>query len=468
MKNTRLAEKFFAFLCLAATASVGVYYMLVMATVVEYQSPYEGKYTNLLLAKKVTSPHGPFLSRNRGNMANGSRSGDIKDLRNSKFGYLVALKYYEQQTQAAKNFLQLQCLAKSYGMRVVEPFIHLSSISFPFSEISETKVPLRYSDLINMEYWNYQTKNYGYESVSKWEEFLDNAPRDVVIVCIHYRDPPLIPVPLPGHNYRVGCKETCYNKFNSSLTFLERHQFRLVRKVCANFAGYAGSVTDKSFENNIFGNLKHEQVTVLFNEFRGFFGLYRMQVLSSCGLKHSNMNMSITPSLRLVKEVRNYTTKNFKSRPYASILVRVEKLILHSHRNLTQCAEEVLVILQRLRKERNLSDYFLAMDVGRFGSHGSSIHNLQPFGESFFRYIYPTKWSFDDWENSFSSSASSLNPAYIANFQRTMATRGDCLIMVGMGGFQAQTRTLYYRYHEGRGGHCVYTVCHEPILPGVT
>ena len=442
--------------------------MLVTATNIEYQHPMEQKGVQLLLAKKVISSHGVFPPRRQGTMTNGSISGNIKDLKKIKFGFLVALEYYEQQTEANKNFLQLQCLAHSYGMRVVEPFIHLSFLSFPFSEmIADGKIPLQYSDLINMESWNNQIiERYGYASVARWEEFLEDAPRDVVIVCIKYRDPPRIRVPVPGHSYHLGCKETCYRKFNSSLIFLERYRFRLVRKVCANFAGYAGSVTDERFKNDILGNLKHNQVTVLFNEFRGFFGLYRMPVLSSCGMKDFSMNTLVAPSLRLVKEAHHYTKKNFNGRPYVSILVRIERLILQIHRNVTQCAEEVLVILRRLEHKRKLKDYFLGMDVGRFGSHGSIIHRLRKFGKNFFRSIYPTKWSFEDWENSLNNSVSSLNPAYIANFQRTVAARGDCLFMVG--GFQNQVKILYNQYHEDPGEHCVYKVCTEPLSSAIT
>lgn len=455
-------EKLFTILCIAAAVSVGVYYILVRTrssdTYLQPSAELTGRQQRIhqSLSQKITSAQ----------ETNGS---GLEDIMKKELGYLVALKYYEQQTQAAKNFLQLQCLANSYGMRVVEPFIHISSISFPFSEMISGRIPLRFGDLIDMESWNKQTvKQYGYSSVANWEEFLESAPRDVVIVCTKYRDPPRVHVPIPGRSYRLGCKETCYRKFNASLTFLEGHQFRLVRKVCANFAGYAGSVEAEDFKNDILGNFEHDRVTVLFNEFRGFFGLYRMQVLSSCGLKHSKVNVSVTPSPRLVREVHNYALNNFKGRPYASILVRIEKLVLHSHQNVTLCAEKVLTILASLRHDRNLTDYFLAMDVGQFGSRGSRIHNLQPFGNDFFKLVYPNKWSFEDWENSFNSSSSSLNPAYIANFQRTMAARGDCLIMVGAGGFQVQARNLYDRYHEAPNRHCVFKVCSEPVSSGVT
>ena len=383
-----------------------------------------------------------------------------------KFGYLVALKYYEQQTQATRTFLQWQCLGTSSGMRVVEPFIYRSTIAFPFSEMASNEgagLPLRFGDLMDMKLWNKETsEKYGYPAVASWEEFIKEAPRDVVVVCARYRNPPIIKVPVPGHNYRQGCRKSCFNIFNSSLVYLMNHGFRLVNKVCANFAEYAGSIREDSFMKDILGSARSDRVTVLLNEFRGFFGLYRMPVLSSCGIIHSAVNVSTMPSARLVQDVRQYTMVNFKGRSYTSILVRIEKIILHSRRNVTKCAQETLSILRKLRDSKQLEDSFLAMDIGRFGSRGSRLHNLQSFGEEFFRLLYPTKWSFEDWERSF-AIASSTNPAYIANFQRTVAAQGDCMIMVGAGGFQGQARNLYDRYHRDPNSRCVYKVCTAPL-----
>ncbi len=384
----------------------------------------------------------------------------------SKMGYMLALKYYEQQTQATRNFLQWQCLANNFNMTVVEPFLYKSTISFPFSEMARKEHPLRFGDIMNMQSWNEQTASkFNYANVAKWVEFLRDAPRSVIIVCAKYRNPPFIQVPVPGHYYRSGCKKTCFEHFNVSLSFLARHGFKLVNKVCANFAGYAGSVREDSFMRDILGSYKHSEVTVLLNEFRGFYGLYRVPVLSQCGIVHASVNISLKPSSRLIRDVRRYTTAIFKRKGYAAILVRIEKLVLHSRRNVTECAQETLSILSKLKKTRGLRERFLAMDVGRFGSRGSKLHHLKPYGEEFFRLLYGTKWSFEDWERSFSLS-SSINPAYVANFQRTIAAHGECLIMVGAGGFQGQARNMYDSYHPELTSRCVYKVCSEPLGDG--
>ena len=388
----------FTLLCLAATGSVVFHSVYTMFYRNEYPSP-----------KFVTTSQQP------------------------KRGYLTSLKYYEQQTQATKNILQFQCLADSYGMKIVEPFVHQSFFSLPFSEmISSEKIPMKFGDIINLQSWNEQTRiKYEYVNMATWDEFLQDAPKDVVVVCVRYRDPHHLPVPNPGQGYTTGCKEGCYNAFSSSLTYLAKYQFRLVKKVCANFVDSATSVEESNFKKHILGRLKQDGVTVLLNEFRGFFGLYRMPVVSTCGVRHRRMNISIFPSHRLVNEVHRYVHMNFMDRPFFSVLVRMERIVQHTRVNKTRCIQEVLVTLQRLRYERKLRDNVLGMDVGRFGSRGSSVHNINHLGKEFFRIVNLTNQSFEDWENSFSNFLGSINPAYIANFQRTLATRSECLILVG-------------------------------------
>lgn len=382
-----------------------------------------------------------------------------------RLGYLIALKYYEQQTQATKNFLQMQCLASNYSMQVVEPFISKSQLSFPFLlPQGQKENVLRLGDLIDMRLWNQQAVGrYGYPPVASWEDFLANAPRDVVLVCVKCRDPPHIKIPKPGSNFRYGCTDACFDKFNSTLSFLSAYRFRLVRKACVNFVAYAGSVTSDDFVDNILeSRYRREDITVILSEFRGFFGLYRMQILSPCGLiTHANMkrNLQIMPSQRLVQEARKYSEMNFGKRPYISVLVRVEKIILHSLLNITKCADEVVSVLEDLKGRFGVKEYFLAMDVGRYGSSGSALHNLQPQGEQFFRRVYGDRWTFQQWEESFARASSSSNPAYVANLQRTLAAMGRCLLMVGAGGFQAQAKNLYEKYHSEASSQCVYKLC---------
>ena len=383
-------------------------------------------------------------------------------------GYMLSFRYYEQQTQGIRNLLQMQCLADSFGMKIVEPFIVRSQFAIPIFNASSTEnlinKYLGLSDLVDMKRWNMETRlKFDYTAVSTWEEFLLKAPRKVVGHCIRYRNPPMIQVPIPGFNYQHGCPKQCFDKFTKSMEYLSAFGFQLVQKTCSNFIDYAGSVMAEDFIQNVVGKYSPGEVTLLVNEFRGFFGLYRLPVDSECGITHHRINISTLPSSRIRTDTRKYSKLVFQGRPYAAVIARIERIILHLHQNVSGCSQEIVKLLKDLRSSHDISDTFLAMDVGKFGSSGSARNNFQPYGEILFKRIYGNQWSFDEWESSFESIASSDNPAYVANLQRTIAASSKCLILFGGGGFQGMARNLYERFHPDPNSWCIYKICSHEV-----
>ena len=383
-------------------------------------------------------------------------------------GYMLSFRYYEQQTQGIRNLLQMQCLADSFGMKIVEPFIVRSQFVIPIFNASGTenltKKYLGLSDLVDMKRWNTETHiNFGYTAVSTWEEFLLKAPRNIIAHCIKYRNPPKIQVPIPGYHYQHGCPKQCFDKFTKSMEYLGAFGFQLVQKTCSNFIDYAGSVMPEEFMENVMGKYSPNEVTLVVNEFRGFFGFYRLPVLSECGITHNKVNISTLPSSRIRTDAHKYSQLVFKGRPYAAVIARIERIILHLHQNVSECSREIIKLLWDLRSSHDIADTFLAMDVGRFGSSGSARNNFQPYGETLFKSIYGNRWSFDEWESSFESIASSDNPAYVANLQRTIAATSKCLILFGGGGFQSMARNLYERFHPDPNSWCIYKVCNREV-----
>ena len=383
----------------------------------------------------------------------------VSPVQTSTRGFMLAFRFWEQQTQGLRNLNQLQCIAHSFSMRVVEPFVVNSVFSFSFSEIDKGTF-LELGDLIDVDFWNTNISAQ-YLPLSTWGSFLTEASRDVIIHCVRYRNRPVIRVPIPGFNFRTGCSNKCYQKFNSSLSYLARFGFRLVRSTCSNFVDYAGSVSVMEFSENVFGKYHPSNVTVLVNEFRGLFGLYRMPLRSICGITNALTTASILPSSRILDDARNYSSRIFKGKPYVGVVVRIERIVLHLHHEVEECSQEVSDILQSLKSKKGVSNVFLAMDVGKFGSHGANRANLQPKGTTMFNAIYGKEnWTLGEWEETFSRIAYSDNPAYVANLQRTLAAKGECLIMVGGGGFQGQARSLYETFHPDISQQCVYRVCH--------
>ncbi len=394
-----------------------------------------------------------------------------QDKKSGPWGYIVALKHYEQQTQAFRNYLQLQCLANSYGMRTVEPFLERSFLSFPFDSLLKGKKIALLRDLIDVDLWDKQTgTKYGYQPMSSLDDFIRSAPRNVVLGCIRYQEHGKLHVPQAGSNFRLGCPDECFLKFEPAMEFLKPHGFTVVQKACANFRNFAGAVTTESFFENLLQRYKPEETTIFLTEFRGLFGLYRLPILSDCGIIHHKLNISAMPSIRITRDSQDYISQNFGLNPYIAIIVRMERIVVNLLQNITTCIEDLEGKLVKLHTETKLpKKYFLAMDVGNYGSQGSADNHLLPHGHAMFKSIFKDTWSFEKWEESFKSFARSNvtnteaivsdDAGYIANIQRVIAARSDCLVMVGGGGFQGQAKEYYYTYHPDPKTHCIYQAC---------
>lgn len=386
---------------------------------------------------------------------------------NKALGYIVATRYYEQQSMALRSLLQLQCFGGSYGLQTVEPFFIRSLLGMPFDSLVNGDQPLTFGDIFDVDLWNSQTTELGYPRMATWKAFLKSAPKKVIVVCIKYRKPqghpPHIRAPSPGFNFRTGCPQECYHKFNTSLRFLAKYGFKLVQKSCANFIDHGGTVTSDSFIENLLGKYKASKVTILLNEFRGFFGVYRLPVLSGCGIVHHDPNITILPSTRIMEDAKYYTATMLHNHPYIGILVRFEKLVLQ-HYDIGKCTRQLVDLLTNLSSLHKMeNNYFVAMDIGKFGSRGTTTANMLQFGKQVFAAVYKEDWSFQEWEKSFELYSSNSEVAYVANLQRTIASRSKCMIGIGGGQFQEQALKLYKMFHPDHRSQCIHVLCAPPI-----
>ena len=378
-------------------------------------------------------------------------------------GFVVTLRFWEQQTQAVKSLVQLQCLATRMGMRVVEPFLYGSFFGFPLGALAGES--MRLSDLIDVDVWNRETTSkFGLFPLAEWSEFLRDSPRDLILVCIKYRNPPRIRLPSPGFRYTGGCPVACFDKLNKTVSALAQYgQFRVVRRACANFVDYGGTVEETNFFQDIFAKYDYRKVTIFINEFRGFFGLYRAQILTSCGVEFHKPNLTVVPSAKIVSDAQEYIADVLKGEPFVAVLARLERVILHLKHNLTECGLILKSVLRELSLKYSIEQYFLAMDVGKFGSSGATARNLTAdrHGAVLLDAVYGGSVSFKEWESTFEAYISRVEGAYVANMQRTIGSRAKCLVMFGGGGFQGQARSLYERQHRNPGQRCIHKICHE-------
>ena len=120
---------------------------------------------------------------------------------------------------------------------------------------------------------------------------------------------------------------------------------------------------------------------------------------------------------------------------------------------------------------------FLSIDVGAFGSGSfektieltevreSSYIEVLNHTRLFVKELYRNTWTFRDWEESFLTIPGLLiNTGYISSLQRTIASKGDCLILMGGGHFQYMALQSYLSLHPTPSEQCVKYVCVAPAF----
>ena len=388
-------------------------------------------------------------------------------------GYLLAVRIMEQQTTGAKNVLQLGCLAVTMGLRVVEPYAENSFFFYPFSN-EKMNLKQSFSDYYSSRSMK---MNYQHAKFDSWEKFLNNAPKKVIFVKVSYNSVPF------ASRARVVAVNDCHTTSNFK-AFLSSNGFSLIRCVDYVFTNQTGpdvKRTDpREFSSAIFGPYHPSQVNVILGKWKGLGTRTRIPLDTKCRDIYSRHLM---PSEALLRDSDKYIHSFLGNNEFISVMVRTEKVILHSDgdnveyysKELLQCYNKVRQTVYKLQHHSKLStqlNAFVTVDVGLFGTSGDPNYQTgrhmpktsPVYRETirFMRDMYggsPT-WSLEQWEQSFLDVLGDKNDTgYIAGLQRTIATKGACLIVVGGGSFQQLSVDLFENFHEEQKQKCLFKVC---------
>ena len=399
------------------------------------------------------------------------------DTRKSQ-GYIIPFKVYEQQTAGARNLWGLQLWANKVEMKVVEPFISNQSLSFvPITK--NVLNPMRFSDLFDIEYWNKQCISRGCAELVPWEEFLKMASKKIILVetC--------------GAKSGVKCQTKVIAKAETSvsmsvdkqiskkmnylkyLKYFNDYGFKFIRWVSVKFNDTT-PMTLQEFSKHIFDQYNTSDVTIMFGTWLGL----RKTRVNLKGIKYVTRSDSVVigllPSKKLVEESQRYLQHVRRSdSKYIGIMVRAERAYkkLHNDKStsdgvgvMRECAKNLSHILE-LQYYENW-DKTLAIDLGDFGSLGvRRSQKLDDWKEvlynDFFKAVYGNSWTIEEFENSFVKYFDTRNPAYIAQIQRTIAARSDCIVLVGgHSTFQAAAVAFYEHFHPDVEKQCIIRHCY--------
>lgn len=433
--------------------------------------------TEVLSTAKTTNMDDRAVARTH-NPANSNRVLNVTPLEPK--GFILPYKIIEQQTGAARNLLYLQLWAKSVGMKVVEPFINEHKMSFE-ALVNGTEHPLKFGEIYDRDFWNLHTTLKGCAPLVDWEELLHSASRKVILV-----------LPWGGYqgleNYTVvdsiddpskivglrKCGPTYFSEL--AMKYFSNLNFHYIREVCIKFKA-RNPLTMEQFSQHILGPHQPSDVTVIFARWLGI-AHSRVNLFGFNFKTASTLKKGLMPSKIIIKESDKYVQHfNPNGGKYFGVMIRVERtmrVLTESQgfdkvmKYMTQCANE----LAGLKEFKTHHEWrrTLAIDMGRMGSKGllngcvmgnryCGIDKL--FGLFLTSVFGKDGFSVEEYEDSFKKYISMNNPLYVAQIQRTIAARSDCMVVVGgRSNFQAVAISFYKNFHPNVTEQCVIYHCY--------
>ena len=396
-------------------------------------------------------------------------------------GYLLTLHYAGQLVAGVKGLLSQQCWISSFNLplAIVEPFIinsHLGhSLDLWHTFQNQTSV-LRFSDAFDVSYFNGPSSESSQPTVKTWKEFLQTAPREIVLVTIRspYRSECLLykanrPTKWDGdHEFFSGCQNNP-DKMTKVVNFLkENYGFDVVRTVCLNCEHDASGTSPDLVTKKILGPHNAKSVTIIINVWK-----YSMKLLKgnyyNCNI-HNWQKLRRSPQLE--KDANTYLTSFYGSQKVLAIMIRFEWYLITKTRISGDVGTCLKQVEEEIRKQNDKAP-FVSIDVGTYGSstYYSTLQHTHTkeaeylgilnASKSFVEKLFSDrKWTFNDWEKSFLTIPGvSHNSGYIASLQKMVASKADCLILVGGGQFQETALQNYLELHPTVDEQCVKYIC---------
>ena len=415
----------------------------------------------------------------------------------SQHGYLLTLDYCGQIVAGVRALLSQQCWVKSYKLplAIVEPFSNDSRLGHSHSIWYNDADFIRFSNHFNLQHFNAESIKSESPPIIRWEEFIQMAPRRIILItikdvhctgCLSYEDKMC---KFEKQNITLLTKffTGCVAPYKSrmALKYLEEKNFHIVRNVCLNChhrISSNNSIMSDLITRHIFGPYEPKSVTLIINQWR-----FSMNLVKSCGQLHicrkekEVFPQRLTKSSTLLKVAERYITDNFGSKKIIAIMIRIEwYIITHKKENdAMKCLQKILDIVHKFQSKRKDKEMktFLSMDIGAYGS-GTFKHTLLHTNTSktkynrilnaihnFVKKLYRDTWTFNDWEDSFKKIPGVPNErGYIAALQGTIASKADCLVLMGGGHFQNLALHDYLNLHPNKQTQCVDFVCMAPAF----
>ncbi|XP_065919966.1 uncharacterized protein [Dysidea avara] len=393
-------------------------------------------------------------------------------------GYILPFRVMEQQTAAIRNLYSLQYWASTVNMKVVEPYISNETFDF-FPFVKGDPNPMAFSDLYDRDFYNRQSTKYGHAELVTWEEFLTGSPKNTILVlpcgkrCSHaaghseYNDGFVSIVTNPD---RIeGTQMNDKTKLPvQAIKFFKNLGFHFIREVNIVFSSTT-PMPMQTFTHHVLGSYAPNDVTVIIALWQGITK-HRDNLDAKEEQSHSKIfEVGLLPSTSMIQLSETYLKKtNPNGEKYFGVMVRTEKVLRprYSH-NKEDVVHYMMECAEKLKQHFNVHPTWsrtLAIDLGDFGTiryRQSPNENVNLLYKAFVTSVYNESWSINKFENIFEDV---VNPVIVAQLQRIIAAKSDCLVLIGgPSSFQSAALSMYKIFHPVEQEQCIIQHCYYGV-----
>ena len=409
---------------------------------------------------------------------------------------VLSMNYPGQQGTNALCLSLLQCFLSSIYDKfyILEPYLENS-------HFTAVKSSLKFSTLFNLEYFNSESRRVGYPEMLSLDEFARGESvlhhKYVIIVYVRkYHKEPTQEVIWSADTTgnRVDCFNLTDDSYYASIAYPYKKSVNgtrtrighilskrcLVRVIDLEITRYAEFVmpvrTASSVFNFVFDKWDPQDVMLVFTSWPRTFVPVKNPLSGVQCIKENIQNgntiyrSQFQASRSLIRDAEKYERIYLGNQNRLAIMFRVERVIdfylrekANAGKTIEGCFQEVLNLKADMENNNEALRPLVTLDVG--GKYGTNSFKdphkkMEKLSQKMLQDLYHNKsWSIAEWEKSFVEATGGVTQdSYIAALQRLLASRADCMILMGGGNYQAMAVADYFYFHKTERA-CVHLVC---------
>ena len=399
---------------------------------------------------------------------------NIKTIIESNHGpppmFAAIIEYEGQQGNGIVSLKGFQCMLPSIykNSYILEPHIKNSHVE------SFVQNSLYFSSFFDLKYFNTQSRKMAYSEIIEEKKFVESSPKHFIFIITKLGGG-VRRVIWKAQDHNISCLQSediqslGLKRYENILLHGIHMKYKCIVKVIelktsnmrTSKVNWSESIKHKQeLHDFIFEKWSPHEVTLLFN--------YWSNAIHIPGTMCNSTQFHLKPSMELMDKARKYEERFLGGRSRLAVMIRIERLAQQAPSNeilkvnfIKECLQKTLSLRNKVIGNSTDVLPLLTIDVG--GHYGSGSYrasdDITSLARNMLTTLYNGSWTMSEWEKSFIQVADGVTDrGYIAALQRVLASRADCLIMTGGGGFQALARNGYQYYHNS-SSNCVFRVC---------